>query len=151
MSARLFAGAAVASYGLYRWLTPASHDELVEKTHDSLVDSTGEEVSVFTDFHHYHPESAAGNTRTLDLGFTHHPDHVVHSGTGSPNLVIEVETNVDALNSEARSQLRDFRSSGYQRVLAVPKSAVDAAEKFVSPLEGAPVEVKTPTTVPELL
>jgi hypothetical protein len=140
--------AAVAAIGWKVLSGPKGHDGLVKKTHKQLQQSAGESTSVYVDHHHY-SDSAAGNTRGLDLGINSIPDHVVQSPPGSPNLIVEVETS-DSLDSDAEEQLEEFRLQGYKRVLVVPSSAADDAEAFVGDLDGQ-ISVTTPSDVVELV
>jgi len=145
----LVGAAAVATVGWKVLSGPKGHDGLVKKTHKQLQQSAGESTNIYVDYHHYTSDTAAGNTRGLDLGINSIPDHVVLSPPGSPNLIVEVETS-ESLNGDAKEQLEEFRLQGYKRVLVVPSSATDDAEAFAGDLKGE-ITVTTPSDVEELV
>lgn len=51
------------------------------------------------------------------------------------NLVIEVETG-DTLDGSAKSQLADFKTPSYKRVLVVPDAAVSDGAAFLEEFQG---------------
>lgn len=105
----------------------ADHHDVVEQTHDALVDEVPESATVYAD-HLSHRDEIPNPEGEVD-GLTHIPDVVVKSGFAN-SLIIEVET-ADSLQNEpsdALSQMQDFSVSGYRRVLVVPDGKTDAEE-----------------------
>jgi hypothetical protein len=130
--------------------SPMDHHDTVEATYDELTDKTPSDASVYAD----HMGAAPSPHGEID-GLSHVPDVVVKSGVAQ-NLFIEVETaNSLADNaSEARSQLRDFSTRGYRRLLVVPPSEEDteAAKKFLGGADfDGQVYLAVPTGASEFL
>lgn len=139
---RLIAGGLLAAAGAKLLSSPQTHDQLVESTYNELHRISDTDEYLYVDYHHYNPSNSAGNTRSMTLDTDEHYPDLVLTSSGK-QYIVEVETNADALNTEARSQLRDFRLSGFTRMLVVPHDHLDAAERFVDDLEGT-VEVASP-------
>lgn len=92
---------------------------------------------------------------TASFAQSHDLDHIpdiVLRGFNDPNLVIEVE-DADSLQNDpgdAREQLREFRITGYKRVLLVPSDATDAAAELADEVDGS-VAVETPDSIDRLV
>lgn len=108
----------------YKLLTAGSmdHDETVQATYDALEPAVSAHASVYAD----HIDDGE-NPRNEIGGLSHVPDLIVKSGVDT-NLIIEVETadSLKANPAAAESQLRDFSTPGYRRVLVVPPSQEEA-------------------------
>jgi hypothetical protein len=109
----------------------ADHNDVLENTYEAVARETTETTSIYVD-HIDDRVDADGNTRQATPGTNHHPDLVV-SGFADRNLVVEVET-ADTLDASAKSQLQDFATQGYTRVLVVPDGTVDDGAKFLEDL-----------------
>lgn len=106
--------------------TDADHDEVLQDVYENVESEVAPRTSVFVD----HLDVAAdGNPRAAKPGNEHIPDLAV-SGFADRNLVVEVETG-DTLDSTAISQLEDFATPGYTRVMVVPDVAVDDGTAFL--------------------
>lgn len=126
--------AAVVASGLIgaAILWPSSaidHGETVEATYDELVSAVPEDATVYVDHH-----DGAPNPNGEVSALTHVPDLVVKAGSAN-SLIIEVETtdSLENSRSDARSQLEDFSTPGYRRMLVVPPSEEDTevVEEFL--------------------
>lgn len=137
--------------GVLKKLAESDHDQMVKKTYRDLYYATPSNASVYVDYHHYQGPKASGNTRgdPAGKGFEHIPDVLVTGPPGTQNLVVEVEAGDDALNAEAASQLRDFKTPGFKRALVVPNGTEEAGEAFVDEI-GENVAVATPSSVVDL-
>jgi hypothetical protein len=143
------AGAALG-YAILSDSSPMDHDETVEATYDELTDHVPADASVYAD-HIDAPQSPHGE---MD-GLSRVPDIVVQSGDAH-SLVVEVETADSLANdaSEARSQLRDFATRGYRRLLVVPPSEedTDAVETFLKDADfDGEIYLAVPSTASEFL
>lgn len=128
----------------------ADHDDVVEQTADELASATPDDATVYAD---HLPKRDFPNPESSNVGNDHIPDVVVTSGVAQ-NLVVEVETksSLEDESEAAESQLEDFATPSYRRLLVVPDDAVD--ESVVSEFEeqlneevSGTVHVETPSTV----
>ncbi|WP_277556232.1 hypothetical protein [Halobaculum limi] len=121
------AGVGLAIANKIRGESVADHHDVVEQTHDALVDEVPESANLYAD-HLSHRDEIPNPEGEVD-GLTHIPDVVVKSGFAN-SLIIEVET-ADSLQNEPAAavlQMQNFSVSGYRRVLVVPDGKGDAEE-----------------------
>jgi hypothetical protein len=122
---------AVAGAVIYKALSAGEmdHDETVQATYETLSREVSSHATVYAD-HITDGENPRGE---ID-GLTHVPDLIVKSGVDT-NLIVEVETaaSLESNPGEAESQLRDFSTSGYRRVLVIPpsESEAESVESFI--------------------
>lgn len=155
MSATAYIAGGLALGALHRLLRGSDddHDDVLEATYHELREETDSSTNIAVA--HIQSRSgvdANGHVRSATPGEDHEPDLVVESFVDN-KLVVEVETG-DTLDGEAMSQLEDFSTSGYTRVLVVPEGDVDAGETFLSGTGEAgrqPVAVCSPGGVTEFL
>jgi len=110
----------------------ADHDDVLERTFEAVERQTAETTDIYVD-HINDRVDADGNTREATPGSDHIPDLVV-SGFADRNLVVEVETD-GSLNGDAGSQLVDFSTSSYTRVLVVPEGVVEDGAQFLDGID----------------
>lgn len=144
----------VAAGVVYKLLSSGSmdHDATVQATYDTLVDNVHSHATVYADH-----IDAGPNPRGEVDGLRHIPDLVVKSGVDN-SLIVEVETADSLANrkDEALSQLRDFSTAGYRRVLVIPPSEQDEEsvtaflEREFDRINGR-VYLATPTGITEYL
>lgn len=141
-----------ALYSIFKESEPRDHDDVVADVYERLDGTAPSNAKVFAD-HVDHAPNPHGEVGGVDK---HVPDVVVKSGLAN-SLIIEVET-ADSLErdaAEARSQLREFSTPGYRRVVVVEAatSDEDSVREFVDSLDDLDGEVyfAKPETVSELL
>lgn len=131
--------------------SPMDHDETVQATYDELNAVVPADATVYAD----HIDGAP-NPHGEVKGLTHVPDVVVKAGSAN-SLIIEVETadSLENSRSEARSQLKDFSTPGYRRMLVVPPSEEDkeAVTSFLEEFDTLSGELylAAPETAPDYL
>lgn len=128
----------------------ADHDDVLERTFEAVERETTELTDIYVD-HINDRVDADGNTREATPGSDHIPDLVV-SGFADRNLVVEVETD-GSLDGDAGSQLADFSTSSYTRVLVVPEGVVEDGSQFLEGIDADTenVVVSEPSSVNDLL
>jgi len=110
----------------------ADHDDILEQTFEAVERETTERTNIYVD-HINDRVDADGNTREATPGTDHVPDLVI-SGFVDRNLVVEVETD-GSLDGDAESQLADFSTSGYTRVLVVPEGVINDGAQFLEGID----------------
>ncbi|WP_338756525.1 hypothetical protein V9T20_12940 (plasmid) [Halobacterium salinarum] len=133
MSWTVVAGGLLALKALDELLseTDADHNDVLRDAYEHVEQATTEKASIYVD--HLNVD-ADGNPRDATPGDDHVPDLVVSQYHGQ-SLVIEVETG-DTLDGSAKSQLEDFKTPSYKRVLVVPDAAVSDGTAFLEEFQG---------------
>jgi hypothetical protein len=103
----------------------------------------------------YGLDAEDGGTRNVLDAIEGDPD-LIYSDVGGPtgNMIVEVETAraFETQTKHTLDQLERYRLGGYQTVLAVPESDLDAAEQFVEDHEiRDPVYVVSASNIASLL
>lgn len=152
MSATVIIAGGATLVGLHRLLKSreeADHDDVTEQAYHELREAADPSTKIsVAHIQDRDDVNADGHVRSATPGEEHEPDIVVDSFADN-KLVIEVETGA-SLDSEALSQLRDFSTAGYTRLLVVPEGIVDDGETFLEETGSTgrrPVEVCSPSGV----
>lgn len=137
------AAVGAAAYGAVKgieYLTTTEHDRALKKAYKVADKYTDSSATIFVD----HVTDQPTPHGAVD-GLTQVPDMVIRGNPDVPNVIVEVETadSLDRAYADARSQLEDFRTRGYRRLLVVPSDALEAAETLAGAVDGT-VTVTTP-------
>lgn len=129
----------------------ADHDDVVSDTVGALEAEAPSDASIYADG----VDGVPSPHGEVDGIVEHVPDVVVKSGVAN-NLIVEVETadSLEERDGDARSQLREFSTRGYRRVLVVPDGDGEQMAAFMEDVNeriDGTIHTATPEDVAELL
>lgn len=147
------AGAVVgAAVGGWLFGQESDHDDTLRRTFSAVKEATSDGAHLYVS--HIDPDGADSTSPQGVIDDVNgEPDLITIDSTTS-NLIVEVETMkaIAENGNHALSQLQDYRTSGFKRVLVVPDDQVGAAVEWVkthedrSTLEGS-ITVSSPKRI----